>query len=241
MVSLQKNCGVLSPRGLRIVAIGPSVARRQLVASRGHEARGKYGLNRQAAKNAKGRGVFVSTADWISCGKRAIRCFLFLKKLLSSYGGAEASVTAEYSFFLGVLGGLAVQPHFPFRPPSLTRSGQPAKLPRFSISGVANMYAIVEEGSKQYKVTSGDTIQIDRPVGVDEKSITFPRVLLVGGDGAAKIGAPLVAGATVTAEVLGEVQAKKVRSVKYKRRKGYRKTIGHRQGYTSVKITAITV
>ena len=50
------------------------------------------------------------------------------------------------------------------------------------------MYAIVEEGGKQYKVTSGETIQIDRPVGEDEKSITFPRVLLVGGDGAAKIG-----------------------------------------------------
>lgn len=103
------------------------------------------------------------------------------------------------------------------------------------------MYAIVEEGGKQYKVTSGETIQIDRTVGEDEKSITFPRVLLVGGDGPAKIGAPLVAGATVTAEVLGEVQSKKVRGVKYKRRKGYRKTLGHRQGYTSVKITAITV
>jgi large subunit ribosomal protein L21 len=103
------------------------------------------------------------------------------------------------------------------------------------------MYAIVEEGGKQYKVTSGEIIEIDRPVGEDEKSITFPRVLLVGGDGAAKIGTPLVAGAAVTAEVLGEMKAKKVRSVKYKRRKGYRKTIGHRQGYTSVKITAITV
>jgi large subunit ribosomal protein L21 len=103
------------------------------------------------------------------------------------------------------------------------------------------MYAIVEEGGKQYKVTSGEIIEIDRPVGDDEKSITFPRVLLVGGDGAAKIGTPLVAGAAVTAEVLGEMKAKKVRSVKYKRRKGYRKTIGHRQGYTSVKITAITV
>src|ERR1700721_3023756 len=98
------------------------------------------------------------------------------------------------------------------------------------------MYAIVEEGGKQYKVTSGDTIQIDRAVGDDEKSITFPRVLFVGGDGAAKIGTPLVAGAAVTAEVLGEVQSKKVRSVKYKRRKGYRKPLGHRQGYTSVKI-----
>src|ERR1700761_2792289 len=100
------------------------------------------------------------------------------------------------------------------------------------------MYAIIADSGKQFKVTSGDTILIDRH-DYAEKTITFDRVLLVGGEGAAKVGAPLVAGATVTADVLGEVKAKKIQSVKYKRRKGFHKTIGHRQKYTSVRITAI--
>jgi large subunit ribosomal protein L21 len=103
------------------------------------------------------------------------------------------------------------------------------------------MYAIIEEGGKQFKVTSGDTIQVDRAPEGDAKSLTFDRVLLVGGEGQPKIGAPLVAGATVTADVLGPVKGPKVVSVKYKRRKGYHKKIGHRQQYTSVKITGINV
>ena len=104
------------------------------------------------------------------------------------------------------------------------------------------MYAIIEEGGRQFKVTGGDTIQIDRAVEGDAKNLTFDRVLFVGGgDGGAKVGAPLVAGATVTADVLGPVKGKKVTTVKYRRRKGYRKTIGHRQHYTAVKITGINV
>ena len=103
------------------------------------------------------------------------------------------------------------------------------------------MYAIIEEGGHQYKVTSGDRIQIDREVGADQKTITFDRVLFVGGEGEPKIGAPLVAGATVTADVLGPVKGPKVMTVKYRRRKGYRKKIGHRQQYTAVKITGINV
>lgn len=103
------------------------------------------------------------------------------------------------------------------------------------------MYAIIEEGSRQFKVTSGDTILIDRKLGEDEKTVTFDRVLLVGGEGSPKVGAPLVGGATVAADVVGEVKGKKVESVKYKRRKGFHKTVGHRQQYTKVKITAINV
>ena len=101
------------------------------------------------------------------------------------------------------------------------------------------MYAIIEDGGRQYKVTSGDRLRIDRQVEENDKSVTFDRVLLIGGDGAAKIGAPLLAGATVTAEILGEVKGEKVRTFKYKRRKGYEKNIGHRQRYTEVKISAI--
>ena len=103
------------------------------------------------------------------------------------------------------------------------------------------MYAIIEEGGKQFKVTSGDTIQVDRSAEGDAKTLTFNRVLLVAGEGKPKIGAPLVKGASVTADVIGPVKGPKVMTVKYKRRKGYRKKIGHRQQYTAVKITGINV
>lgn len=103
------------------------------------------------------------------------------------------------------------------------------------------MYAIIEEGGRQQKVTGGDTIQIDRQVGPNETSVTFDRVLLVGGEGEPRIGTPLVTGATVTAEVLGPVKGPKIRTVKYKRRKGYHRTIGHRQKLLNVRVTAINV
>jgi len=102
------------------------------------------------------------------------------------------------------------------------------------------MYAIIEEGGRQYKVTSGDTILIDREAG-DEKSITFDQVLLVGGEGEPKIGAPLVKGAKVTADVIGAEKGPKIDIVKYKRRKGYHKKIGHRQTQLRVKVTGINV
>ena len=103
------------------------------------------------------------------------------------------------------------------------------------------MYAIIEEGGKQYKVTSGDTILIDRHVKEDEKTVTFDRVLLVGGEGEPKLGLPTVSKATVSADVIGEEKGDKIDIQKYKRRKGYHKKIGHRQRYVRVKITGINV
>ena len=103
------------------------------------------------------------------------------------------------------------------------------------------MYAIIDEGGRQHRVTSGDTILIDRDLTGDDKTVTFDRVLFVGGEGSPKIGAPLVSGATVTADVIGPVKGPKVMTVKYRRRKGYHKKIGHRQQYTAVKITGINV
>ena len=100
------------------------------------------------------------------------------------------------------------------------------------------MYAIIEDSGTQFKVTTGDTIRIDRQVD-GEKTVTFDRVLLVGGEGDPRVGAPLVSGVTVTADVLGATKGPKVISVKHRRRKGYHKKIGHRQKYTSVKITGI--
>jgi large subunit ribosomal protein L21 len=103
------------------------------------------------------------------------------------------------------------------------------------------MYAIIEESGKQFKVTSGDRIRIDRSVEEGVKNITFDKVLLVAGEGTPKIGLPLVGGATVTADVLGLVHGPKIDIQKNKRRKGYHKKIGHRQPYMEVKITAINV
>ena len=101
------------------------------------------------------------------------------------------------------------------------------------------MYAIIEEGGRQFKVTSGDVIRIDRPFDENMKNVTFDRVLLVAGDGSPKLGLPAISGATVTADVIRAVSGPKIDIQKYKRRKGYHKKIGHRQAYTEVKITGI--
>ena len=105
------------------------------------------------------------------------------------------------------------------------------------------MYAIFEDKGKQFKVTAGDVILLDRPgeSTLEPKTLKFERVLLVSGDGEPKIGAPTVAGASVRADIISEAKGKKVRTVRYHRRKGFHKTIGHRQKYLRVKITAITV
>jgi large subunit ribosomal protein L21 len=100
------------------------------------------------------------------------------------------------------------------------------------------MYAIIEDSGTQFKVTAGDTIRIDRQVGED-KTVTFDKVLLVAGEGSPKVGAPLLSGATVVADVIRAVKGPKVDTIKHRRRKGYFKKIGHRQKYTAVKISAI--
>jgi large subunit ribosomal protein L21 len=100
------------------------------------------------------------------------------------------------------------------------------------------MYAIIAESGRQYKVSSGDVIRIDREAG-DEKTVTFDQVLMVGGEGQPKIGAPFVPAATVSADVLRAMKGPKVDIIKYKRRKGFHKHIGHRQKQLEVRITAI--
>ena len=103
------------------------------------------------------------------------------------------------------------------------------------------MYAIIEASGSQHKVTSGDVFKLNREIVPDEKTITFDRVLLIGGEGSPKIGTPIVAGATVTADVVRTLRGPKIDIVKYKRRKGYHKKQGHRQDLVEVKITAINV
>jgi large subunit ribosomal protein L21 len=103
------------------------------------------------------------------------------------------------------------------------------------------MYAIIEDSGTQIKVQKGDVIDIDLRDAADGSTITFDRVLAVGDSGgsAAKIGLPYVSGASVTAKVVGEADGPKVLVGKYKRRKGYRKTIGHRQHYTRIEVLDI--
>jgi large subunit ribosomal protein L21 len=102
------------------------------------------------------------------------------------------------------------------------------------------MYAIIEDGGRQFKVSSGEKILIDRH-DCQDKSITFDRVLLVSGEGSAvRVGTPTVAGATVTAEVIGPTKGPKIDIVKYRRRKGYHKKQGHRQKTLEVRVTAIS-
>jgi large subunit ribosomal protein L21 len=101
------------------------------------------------------------------------------------------------------------------------------------------MYAIIEDSGTQFKVTSGDRLKIDRHVGEDQKTVTFDKILLVAGEGSPRIGTPTLAGATVSADVIGEARGPKIDIQKYKRRKGYHRKIGHRQRYTEVRITSI--
>ncbi len=100
------------------------------------------------------------------------------------------------------------------------------------------MYAIIATGGKQYKVSEGDIITIER-LGVEAgETVTFDQVLAVN-NGELAVGDPFVAGAAVTASVIKEGRAKKVIAYKYKRKTGYHKKKGHRQCYTQVKIEKI--
>ncbi len=103
------------------------------------------------------------------------------------------------------------------------------------------MYAVIETGGKQFRVEPGDVIDVERtPVsGKKTQKVTFDRILLVGDDKGVKVGAPVVSGAEVTGVLLEEVRGPKIRVFKMKRRKGYRRTRGHRQELLRVKIENI--
>ena len=101
------------------------------------------------------------------------------------------------------------------------------------------MYAIIETGGKQYKVTEGDTLFIEKLEAEAGAAITFDTVLAVLNDGSATFGAPVVEGASVDATVVKNGKGKKIRIFKYTPKKGYRKRQGHRQPYTKVQIGAI--
>ena len=100
------------------------------------------------------------------------------------------------------------------------------------------MYAVLETGSKQYRVAAGDTLEIERLDVEAGKPFTFDRVLMVGGD-KITVGTPSVAGASIIADVVEHKRGEKKLTFKMKRRKGYHKSIGHRQELTVIKIKEI--
>jgi len=101
------------------------------------------------------------------------------------------------------------------------------------------MYAVLETGGKQYRVTAGDTLEIERLAVDTGQSYTFDRVLLVNHDGKVTIGSPTVPSASVIVDVVGHKRGEKKIAFKMKRRKGYHRTIGHRQELTVVRIREI--
>lgn len=101
------------------------------------------------------------------------------------------------------------------------------------------MYAVLETGNKQYRVAAGDTLEIERLDVEAGKPFTFDRVLLVSNEGKLTTGSPLIAKATVTADVVEHIRGEKKIAFKMKRRKGYHRTVGHRQELTVVKIKEI--
>jgi large subunit ribosomal protein L21 len=101
------------------------------------------------------------------------------------------------------------------------------------------MYAIFEDGSHQFRVREGDKVVVDRRQGEPGSELVFSRVLLIAGDGAPTIGTPVVEGARVTATILDQSRDRKIIVQKFRRRKNVRRRKGHRQPYTTVRITGI--
>ena len=103
------------------------------------------------------------------------------------------------------------------------------------------MYAVIESGGKQHRVSQGETLRLEKLDAAAGEDVVFDRVLLIGGasGGSVKIGKPYLQGSKVTAQVLKQERGEKIRIVKLKRRKHSRKQMGHRQWFTEVKITGI--
>lgn len=102
------------------------------------------------------------------------------------------------------------------------------------------MYAVIRTGGKQYRVTEGQKVRVEKLPGAAGDKVTLGEVLMIGGGEAVKVGQPLVQGASVAAEIVGQDKGPKVVIFKFRRRKNYRRKTGHRQPYTELKITGIT-
>ena len=103
------------------------------------------------------------------------------------------------------------------------------------------MYAVIKTGGKQYRVSAGEKLKIEKLAADVGSEVTFDQVLMVGGDGGMKLGAPMLSGASVKATVLAQGRGDKIHIFKMRRRKHYRKSQGHRQAYTEVQISNIAI
>jgi large subunit ribosomal protein L21 len=101
------------------------------------------------------------------------------------------------------------------------------------------MYAVIRTGGKQYRVSEGETLRIEKLEGDVGSAITFGEVLMLGG-AKVSVGKPLIKGAQVSAQIVAQDRAKKIIVFKMRRRKNYRRKNGHRQWFTEVKITGIS-
>ena len=102
------------------------------------------------------------------------------------------------------------------------------------------MYAVIKTGGKQYRVTEGQQLFVEKLPGEPGDTVTFDDVLMIGGENPV-VGQPTVKGAKVEAKIVAHDRAKKVIVFKFKRRKNYRRKQGHRQAYTQLHITGINV
>lgn len=101
------------------------------------------------------------------------------------------------------------------------------------------MFAVIRTGGKQYKVAEGDVVQVEKLDGAVGSKLQINEVMMVTGNGTAKIGAPFVAGAKIEAEIISQERGPKIIVFKKKRRQNYRRKNNHRQDYTILRITAI--
>ncbi len=102
------------------------------------------------------------------------------------------------------------------------------------------MYAVIKTGGKQYRVSEGDILKVEKLDAEQGSTVDFEEVLMVADGEDIKIGAPLVEGSKVSATIEEHGRGKKVEIIKFKRRKHHMKRMGHRQAYTKLKITGIT-
>jgi len=103
------------------------------------------------------------------------------------------------------------------------------------------MYAVVKTGGKEYRISQGDLIRVEKMEGKVGDQVTMKDILMVSHEGQVQVGNPLVANAVITGEIVQQVKGKKVLIYKMKRRKNYRRTKGHRQTYTYVRVNDISL
>ncbi len=103
------------------------------------------------------------------------------------------------------------------------------------------MYAVVKTGGKEYRISQGDLIRVEKMEGKVGDQVTMKDILMVSHEGQVQVGNPLLANAVITGEIVQQVKGKKVLIYKMKRRKNYRRTKGHRQTYTYIRVNDISL